>query len=70
MIDGQFQFEIINPNPVGGQQVGMPAYHVKCTHLPTGIYAVCMSERSQHRNRAVALAMVQYGLAKIGFKQD
>ena len=63
------KFEIINPNPLGGQQVGMPSYHVKCTHEETGIYAVCMSERSQHRNRAVAQAMVEYGLAELKWNE-
>jgi protein subunit release factor A len=29
---------------------------VRVTHMPTGIYAQCESDRSQHRNRASALA--------------
>ena len=63
-----FKVEITNPSPRGGQQAGTPNYHVKVTHTPTGIYAVCMSERSQHRNRNIAMRMVEYGLAEMGWK--
>lgn len=66
--DADFRVSITNPNPPGGQQVGMPNYHVKVEHIPTGIYAVCMSERSQHRNRTIARAMVEYGLAEMGWR--
>ena len=62
------QVTCMNPNPPGGQQVGTPNYHVKVLHIPTGIYAVCMAERSQHRNRKIALAMLEYGLAELGWK--
>lgn len=64
----EFKVEAINPNPPGGQHVGVPNYHVKVTHIPTGIYAVCMAERSQHRNRTVAFSMVKYGLAEMGWQ--
>lgn len=63
-----FEISAINPNPPGGQQAGVPNYHVKVLHKPTGIYAVCMAERSQHKNRKVAMDMVEYGLASMGWK--
>lgn len=66
--DGDFKIEAINPNPPGGQHVGIPHYHIKVTHIPTGIYAVSMAERSQHRNRTVAMRMVEYCLAEMGWK--
>lgn len=65
----EFKVEATNPNSQGGQVVGVINYHVKVTHIPTGIYAVCMAERSQHRNRTVAMEMVKYGLAEMGWKQ-
>lgn len=51
----------------GGQHVGMPSLGVKITHVPTGIIAQCQIERSQHRNKNVAQAMIEYGLAELGW---
>lgn len=56
---------MINP---GGQQVGVRPVSVKVLHKPTGIYAVCGDERSQHKNRIIAMSMVEYGLAELGWK--
>ncbi|MGZ8432819.1 MAG: peptide chain release factor-like protein [Candidatus Binatia bacterium] len=57
-----------NPEPRGGQHVGTPHYHIKVLHKPTGIYAVSMWERSQHKNKQIAMAMVEFGLAELGWK--
>ena len=36
-----------------------PAPYVRVTHKPTGIYAQCSSERSQHRNRVKAIELLR-----------
>lgn len=64
-----FSVEAVNRMLPGGQQVGTTYCGVKVTHLPTGIYAVCDYERSQHKNRTIAMRMVEYGLAEIGWKK-
>lgn len=64
----EFKVEAIYPHPPGGQQVGTRPVDVRVTHLPTGIYAVCGYERSQHKNRTVAMRMVEYGLTEMGWK--
>lgn len=51
----------------GGQQAGCPAADVRVTHLPTGIMAQCGDMRSQHKNRAVAMEMIEWGLAAIKY---
>lgn len=63
--EAEFEISDIYPRQQGGQQVGVHPSHIKVLHKPTGIYAVCMAERSQHKNRTVAMAMVQYGLAEL-----
>lgn len=51
----------------GGQHVGLPKMTIKVTHKPTGITASCGCERSQMQNRNACLAMIEYGLAEIGY---
>lgn len=60
--------EVINLRPPGGQHVGVEPQYVKITHKPTGLYAACISERSQHKNSTVAARMIEYGLAELGWQ--